>query len=309
MGRETVADHAAVPATRLRMKIPASVAAIAVLIFVGVSTLLYPSTASWFSQLQQSREVNAYGSTVEDLGPEGREAALTAARAYNGTLTGGALIDPFTQAPAGEEAAEGQRYRQQLALSPEGIMARLRIPSIKADLPIFHGTSDSVLQRGVGHLFGTALPVGGPGTHAVLTGHAGVPESTLFTHLDEVALGDLVEVEVYGEQLTYRVTDTEVILPTQTDSLRPVAGKDLLSLITCTPIGINSHRLVVTAERIPTPAAHTATAAAASVGPPWWAAGMGLGILAPLVILWIAARRRTALYPAESTPTSRKTIP
>lgn len=190
MGRQDTLEHAA-PTPGLRARVSGSVVFIAVLAFVGVSVLLYPSAASWFSALQQSKDVNSYGNSVEILGPEGRAAALAAAREYNTTLTGGSLLDPFSNAPAGEQTGEqaGADYRKQLSLSPDGVMARLRIPSIDADLPIFHGTSDVVLRRGVGHLFGTALPVGGLGSHAVLTGHTGIPESTLFTHLDDVKQG------------------------------------------------------------------------------------------------------------------------
>ncbi|MHA7268244.1 class C sortase [Arthrobacter sp. HLT1-20] len=276
----------------LRRRLPVSVLLIAALIFVGVSVLLYPSTASWFSQLQQSRDVNQYASSVQRLGPEGRSAAIVAAQDYNGTLTGGALLDPFSQAPAGDLSAASELYRKQLSLSPDGVMARLQIPSINADLPIFHGTSDSVLQRGVGHLLGTALPVGGPGTHAVFTGHTGLPEATLFTHLEEVQLGDSVELEVYGEVLTYRVTTIEVVLPTKTESLRPVQGKDLISLITCTPTGVNTHRLIVTGERITNPELQDQpVSASAALGPPWWAAGMGMAGLASISILLVAAHR------------------
>lgn len=286
MGTRTSLDHAGQTSVR-GARIPTSAALIAVLIFVGAGVLLYPNTASWFSQVQQSKVVNAYGSSVETLGPVGRAAALEQAQAYNNTLSGGAVVDPFTQVPAGELAAEGEQYRKELSLSPDGVMARLRIPSIKADLPVFHGTSDRVLQKGVGHLFGTALPVGGLGTHAVLTGHTGVPETTLFTHLDQVKMGEHIEVEVYGEALTYQVDNIEVVLPTETDSLRPAPGEDLLSLVTCTPTGINTHRLIVTGKRIATPPAEASSGAlAGAAGPPWWAAGLGMAATVSLAVLW-----------------------
>jgi len=263
----------------------------AVLIFAGSCVLLYPSTASWFSQVQQSREVNGYGSSIESLGPEGRGSAIAAAQAYNQTLTGGAILDPFTNEPAAELTEAAQNYAQQLSLSVDQIMARLQIPSINVDLPIFHGTEDTVLQRGVGHLFGTALPVGGSGAHSVLTGHTGVPESTLLTHLDQVEMGDEFTVEVYGETLTYKVNSIEVVLPTETDSLRAVQGEDLISLVTCTPLGINTHRLVVTGERIPTPSADTSTGTTSeAAGPPWWAVGMGLTACASIGVVLVGAR-------------------
>lgn len=275
-----------------RGKVPGSVVFIAVLIFIGVSVLLYPTTANWFSTLQQSRDLTTYGNSVEILGPEGRSQALDAAREYNKTLTGGSLLDPFSSNPAGEQTGAGAEYRKQLALSSDGLMARLQIPSIDADLPVLHGTSDSVLLRGVGHLFGTALPVGGAGTHAVLTGHSGIPESTIFTDLEKVKVGEQISLHVYGEVLSYRVTKVETILPTETESLRPVPGEDLLSLITCTPIGINTHRFVVTGERVTTQSAAVAPdEQSLDVGFPWWAVGMGAAALGSMSILLVATHR------------------
>lgn len=276
-----------------RTKSTGSVLFMAVLVFLGVSVLLYPTTASWFSALQQSRDLAAYGESVEVLGPQGRSEALAAAKAYNQTLTGGDLLDPFSNVPEGEQTEAGAGYRKQLALSSDGVMARLQIPSIKADLPILHGTSDAVLRHGVGHLLGTALPVGGTGTHAVLTGHSGLPEATLFSDLEQVKIGQEISVEVYGEVLKYRVTSIETILPTETESLRPVEGEDLLSLITCTPIGINTHRLVVTGERIATPEAGAQPeGAAVAVGFPWWAVGLGSAALASISMVVLSGRQK-----------------
>lgn len=276
---------------------PASVVLVAVLIMAGSCVLLYPSTASWYSQVEQSRAINGYLSSVASLGPEGRSAALAAARAYNKTLTGGAIRDPFSNEPAGEITTAGREYTRQLSASADHIMARLQIPSIDVDLPIFHGTDDAVLRRGMGHLFGTALPVGGSGTQALLTGHSGIPESTLLTHLDRVEMDDEFTVEVYGETLTYRVNSIEVVLPTDTDSLRAVPGEDLISLITCTPLGINTHRLVVRGERIAArsagTSAGTSSGTTSEAGPPWWAAGIGLAACTSIAVLLVASRRRT----------------
>ena len=273
---------------------PASVVFIAVLVLLGVSVLLYPSAASWFSEVQQSRDLDTSGNSVEILGPVGRSEALEAARDYNRTLTGGILLDPFSHEPAGERSKAGTDYRKQLSLSPDGVMARLNIPSIGADLPVFHGTDDLTLRRGVGHLFGTALPVGGAGTHAVLTGHSGIPESTLFTDLEKVKVGQQISMEVYGEVLAYTVTSVETILLTDTELLRPVPGKDLISLITCTPIGVNTHRLVVTGERTTTPSEEAAERLTMEVGFPWWAAGMGAAVLASATIVFVGSRRERA---------------
>lgn len=252
--------------------------AVALMVLLGVSVLLYPSAASWFSLLEQTQRVEAYSEVVDELGPDGRLEELAAAREYNATLTGGALIDPYGGTPLSDQRAIVAAYRAQLDLGPADVMARVRVPSIGVDLPIYHGTDEETLRRGIGHLLGSALPVGGEGTHSVLTGHRGLPESVLFSDLDEVAVGDLFEVDVYGEVLTYAVRDVQVIEPGDTDLLMPESGRDLVSLVTCTPLGINSHRIIVTGERIPTPAAEEAALEMPDIpGPPWWAVGLALG--------------------------------
>lgn len=130
-------------------------------------------------------------------------------------------------------------------------MARLQVPRIGVDLPVFHGTSETVLSRGVGHLFGSSLPVGGPGSHAVLTAHSAQPNATLFDRLPDLTAGDLFFVDVYGQRLAYRVDHIVVVLPHQVDALARIPGADQLTLVTCTPYAVNSHRLLVRGVRIP----------------------------------------------------------
>jgi sortase A len=175
-------------------------------------------------------------------------------------------------------------------------MARLRIPAIDVDLPIYHGTSDATLLKGVGHLEGTSLPVGGEGTHSVLTGHRGLASATLFTNLDKVKEGDTFTIEVLDQVLTYQVIRTQVVDPSDTASLRATAGEDLVTLVTCTPLGINSQRILVTGERI-TPTPQEDLDAAGSVpdipGFPWWAAGLAAGVVLVGVFVWRAGYPRT----------------
>ncbi|GAA1424524.1 hypothetical protein GCM10009640_20930 [Agrococcus citreus] len=176
-------------------------------------------------------------------------------------------------------------------------MARIRIPSIEVDLPIYHGTDEETLRKGVGHLLGSALPVGGSGTHSVLTGHRGLPESVLFSDLDQVAEGETFELDVYGEVLTYAVRDVQVVEPGDTELLLPESARDLVSLVTCTPLGINSHRIVVVGERIPTPEVEAEAAAVPDIpGPPWWAVGLAAGWALAAGYRWLSAlpRRRPA---------------
>lgn len=160
----------------------------------------------------------------------------------------GPILDPWT-ARLSDDNEPFKEYLHQLDLS--GTMARIVIPSIHVDLPVFHGTRPDTLEQGVGHLFGTDLPIGGKNTHSVLTGHTGLQTATLFDNLKNVKEGDSIYIDVYGQKLRYVVYGTEVVLPEDAQNLYKVEGKDLLTLITCTPYGINSHRLLVHAERAP----------------------------------------------------------
>lgn len=276
----TTAAHrpAAAPGARTARRGTLSSLVIAVMVVLGVGILLYPSAAGWFSQLEQSQRVDAYAQVMTELGPEGREQELADAAAYNRTLSGGALIDQYGRTPLTDQRAIVAAYQEQLNLGPADVMARIRIPSIAVDLPIYHGTDEATLRKGIGHLLGSAMPIGGAGAHSVLTGHRGLPESVLFSDLDRVVVGDVFELDVYGEVLTYEVRDVQVIEPGDTDILTPVSGRDLVSLVTCTPLGINSHRIIVTGERIPTPVVDSAAATMPDIpGPPWWAVGLAAG--------------------------------
>ncbi|WP_306233173.1 class C sortase [Agrococcus beijingensis] len=276
-GRE--APAAPVGPRRRRLRATRTSLVVAIMAMVGVVILLYPTIAGWFSQLEQSARVDDYTEVMTELGDDGRAAELAAARAYNQTLTGGALIDPYGGTPLSDQRAIVAAYEEQLDLGPGDVMARIRIPGIQVDLPVYHGTDEETLRRGIGHLLGSALPVGGAGTHAVLTGHRGLPESVLFSDLDQVRMGDRFEVDVYGEVLTYEVRDVQVIEPGDTDLLMPEAGRDLVSLVTCTPLGVNSHRIIVTGERVPTPAPDSPEAIVMPDVPglPWWAVWLSLG--------------------------------
>ncbi|MCR8670915.1 class C sortase [Agrococcus sp. HG114] len=275
----------------------------AIMVMAGVASLLYPTIAGWFSQLQQSQRVDAYAEVMTELGPVGRLDELDAARAYNATLAGGALIDPYGRTPLSEQQAIVAAYEEQLDLGPADVMARIRIPAIAVDLPVYHGTDEATLRRGIGHLLGSALPVGGPGTHSVLTGHRGLPESVLFSDLDRLAVGDTFEIEVYGEVLAYAVRDVRVIEPGDTDLLMPEAGRDLVSLVTCTPLGINSHRIIVTGERVPAPEPEAAAAATMPEipGPPWWAVALACGWAVAAGGRSLSARARPARAGASAT--------
>ena len=283
-----------------RWRLPKLSLVIALICLVGVGVLLYPSAAAWFSSASQTQRIGDYSHDLNAVGPVGREKALAEAHAYNATLTGGALIAANRRIPVAEAASGSAKtkasdfdYNQLLRADDYGLMARIKIPSIGVDLPIYHGTSDSVLAEGIGHLEGTALPVGGKGTHAVLAGHRGLATSTLFTNLNEVKVGDSFSIIVFGETLTYRVISTKVVDPDETKSLDPVPGKDLVTLVTCTPIGINSQRILVTGERVtPTPEKDVKDASKLPNVPgfPWWAVWLGLAVIVLALYVWLSGR-------------------
>jgi sortase A len=271
---------------------PALIAAVA---FAGLLLLIYPTAATWLAASQQSEVVNHYVRAVESRGPAGRRAVLAAAAAYDAHLTGGASMRPGQRIPRSDQRSHDDGYDQQLRADDNGMMARIVIPSIDADLPIYHGTSDAVLARGVGHLEGTALPIGGAGTHAVLTGHRGLATAELFTRLNELHHGDRFTINVFGNTLTYRVTTTLVVDPSDTATLNPVPGKDLVTLVTCTPLGINSHRILVTGTRVlPTRIHDTQQASQPSAGPgaPLW--GGAVITAGTLIVLYLRLSSRSA---------------
>ncbi|WP_239519529.1 class C sortase [Arcanobacterium phocisimile] len=254
-----------------------------IIILIGVSILLYPIVSTQWNNYQQRLVADEYASFVEKQDTSKLEESLEKAYSYNQNRTVGPILDPWT-ARLSDDNEPYSEYLEQLNLM--GTMARIVIPSIKVDLPVFHGTRPETLERGVGHLFGTDLPVGGEGTHSVLTSHTGLQTATLFDNLKDISTGDSIYIDVYGEKLRYVVTGTEVVLPDEADTLYKVEGKDLLTLVTCTPYGINSHRLLVHAERAPMDD-NGADAVENGVGweIQWWMWLFGIAALSAVLIL------------------------
>ncbi|MCC2593837.1 class C sortase [Tessaracoccus sp. OS52] len=266
---------------------------LAVIGLLGLGMALYPSVASWNAAVIQSQLTDTYHVEVNDLAEESRLAALRRAADYNVTVAAGAAYDPETGLLAPPDSQEYGTYLSMLRDVPSGVMSRIKIPKIEVDLPIYHGTSEAVLLAGVGHLYGTSLPVGGESTHSVLTGHAGLAEAIMFTDLRELDLGDEFELQTYGETLNYRISDIQIIEPNETELLVVQPGRDLVSLITCTPIAINSHRLVVTGERIPTPAEPVPDEVVAeALGFQWWMVWGAAGCLLALLYVILGGRKR-----------------
>lgn len=285
--------------------------------------VLYPSAASWFSEVNQRGNLNSYTQHVEDLrqtSPELLDELFADAQRHNAENDSGRTIrDPFTFSAEDPELqdAEVEEYLNQLRLQPDEVMAQLRIPKIGADLPIYHGTSDATLRKGVGHLFGSSLPVGGVGTHSILTGHRGFSESSFLTRIDELVVGDRFSIFVLGRQLDYMVDKIYVIDPRDTKTLVPVPGRDLVSLIACTPIGVNTHRIVVEGSRVdlldPPASGDSSSASGGTDSPssahaetpfPWWAVfgGAALVGLSAFVVIPILRDRKRATTSAAPQP-------
>lgn len=220
---------------------------ISILIFVlGFTLCSYPLFGSIVERQHQKRAVATYTKEAEAMEQEDTQRYLDEAVYYNSMLyqSNGLAVGNLEESILSEAS-----YNRILNISDTGVMGSIEIPKINVDLPIYHGSSDEVLSTAVGHLEGSGFPVGGTNTRAVLTGHRGLPNSKLFTRLDELAVGDLFFIHVLDETLAYRVIETEVIEPDDADALKIVPERDLVTLLTCTPYGINTHRLLVTGER------------------------------------------------------------
>lgn len=224
---------------------------VTLVIIAGLGLLLYPTVSDYVNSLAYRRAIVDFQRSVKTLDGATYEDLLASAREYNERLAerGGSLLTLDR-----EQLAE---YESLLDFTGSGIMGYVEIEKINVYLPIYHGTGDEVLQAGVGHLEGSSLPVGGESTHAVLSAHTGLPSAKLFTNIDQLAEGDTFAVHVLREILTYEVDRILVVLPNELGALRIEEGQDYCTLLTCTPYGVNTHRLLVRGHRIPTPEAET----------------------------------------------------
>ena len=209
----------------------------------GVSLLLYPTVSDYWNSLHASKAVADYSAEVSQLTQEQYDEIWDAAKAYNEALRDSGNNFNLTD-------KQKKQYESLLDVGGTGIMGYIEIPNINISLPIYHGTDDSVLQIAVGHLEWSSLPVGGAGTHCVLSGHRGLPSAKLFTNLDQLVEGDTFVLRVLDEVLTYQVDQILIVEPNDTEALQIEEGKDLCTLVTCTPYGINTHRLLVRGHRI-----------------------------------------------------------
>lgn len=211
--------------------------------FIGALLLLYPTISDFWNSFHQSRAIASYAEQVADLDENAYDRLWEDARIYNKTL--GDRMNRFVMAEEQKKA-----YAALLNIADNGVMGYIEIPKVRCNLPIYHGTDEAVLQVAIGHVPGSSLPVGGESTHCVLSGHRGLPSAKLFTNLDELETGDVFMLRVLDETLTYEVDQIRTVLPNELGDLAIVEGEDYCTLVTCTPYGINSHRLLVRGHRV-----------------------------------------------------------
>ena len=225
------------------MKKHLSTVILILILFIGLSLVLYPTVADYWNSLHQSRAIATYAEEVAHIDTEKYTAVWQEAVAYNQSLRERDNIFLLSE-------TQKAQYDELLNIGGNGVMGYIEIPAIGVSLPVYHGTDEAVLQIAIGHLEWTSLPVGGESTHCVVSGHTGLPSAKLFTNLNQLAVGDTFVFRILDETLTYEVDQILIVLPHETDALHIEEGKDLCTLVTCTPYGVNSHRLLVRGHRV-----------------------------------------------------------
>lgn len=213
------------------------------MLVAGLSILLYPSFSDYWNSTRQTQLITHYAEAVADMDDEAYDVYLNSAKEYNE-----ALLNRENWMELNEE--QSKRYWQELNFSDDDIMGYIEIPMIDVTLPIYHGTEEEILQIAVGHLEWSSLPVGGESTHAVVSGHRGLPSARLFTDLDRLVVGDYFVINVLNQIITYEIDQIKIVEPYEMDDLRIIEGEDHCTLVTCTPYGVNSHRMLLRGTRI-----------------------------------------------------------
>lgn len=257
------------------------------MLLIGLSLLLYPSFSNYWNSFHATQAIASYAEKTAELSNEEYDAMLSEAYAYNQRRSQHGTSYVLTD-------AELQTYQSLLDMTGTGIMGYIEIESIDVHLPIYHGTDDSVLQIAVGHLDWSSLPVGGVGTHCVMSGHRGLPSAKLFTHLDELVEGDTFVLRVLDEVLTYEVDQILIVEPDDVTALQIEPGEDLCTLVTCTPYGINTHRLLVRGHRVENEVASAlvrVTSDAVQIEPVLVAPVLAMPVLLLLLILLLLPKK------------------
>ena len=271
----------------------ASTAIVALLFVIGIGIMLYPMISNYLAEISQGEVISEYKDAVESLSDIQEREEREKVKEYNQSLADKVVLtDPFDTKTV-EEVNE--KYQNTLNIRGDGMMGYVEIPSIGVHLPIYHGTSDEVLRRGVGHLVNTSLPAGGKETHSVLSAHRGLPSARLFTDLDKVQKGEKFYLHVLGETLAYEINQIKVTGPHDTQDLLIDKEQDYATLVTCTPYGINSHRLLVRGHRVPYVEEDRDVAEALSTQSKWLREYLlALGIVVAIALIIFAVRRLKA---------------
>ena len=262
-----------------------------VLIFIlGIAIIAYPTVSDWWNAKHATQAIASYVEQVEHIDNTEKIKMLEEAKAYNQSLETGVHFNLSEEAYA--------QYESILDISGTGIMGYVQIPSISVNLPIYHGTDENVLQIATGHIAGSSFPIGGEGTHAVISGHRGLPSAKLFTDLDKLIQGDIFIVSVLDQVVTYQVDQIHIVLPDEVSDLAIEKGKDYMTLVTCTPYGVNSHRMLIRGHRIENIEGESevlVTADAKRISPTivMFCIAVPLILLAMLVSLIVSPRKRT----------------
>ncbi|MYN69728.1 class C sortase [Streptococcus suis] len=256
------------------------------ILLVGLSFLLYPTVSDYWNSFHQSEAIAGYVDKVNNLTQQENDRMLADAKAYNDSLAKNSLPD------LNLTAEERTSYNQILDVSDTGIMAYVDIPKIKTTMPIYHGTDAEILQVAIGHIPGTSLPIGGKGTHAVISGHRGLPSAKLFTDLDQLVEGDIFYIQVLDQTLTYEVDQILTVTPDDVSPLTIDPDQDYVTLVTCTPYGVNSHRLLIRGHRIANEAKEARVTSEASQVDPILVAPFIAGLLLLVIPIFLSFKKR-----------------
>ena len=261
-------------------------------LLIAFSVLLYPTVSNYLYEKNSSRTVGYYDESIAKLTEEEHQVLLDKARIYNQRLIGNSSVDGDTFHTKDELPKE---YEELLNVNGTGMMGYIIIPKINVELPIYHTTAEAVLQSGIGHFPSSSLPVGGETTHAVLTGHRGLPSKMLFTDLDKIEEEDVFYIKILGEIFAYQVDQILTVLPEEVDALQIEQGKDYVTLVTCTPYSVNTHRLLIRGHRIPYEEAEAVAAPKIDTGIkiPFEVKVLliGVGILLIIIVVWGISRK------------------
>ena len=262
---------------------------------VGVFLLLYPSVANYWNSFHQTRVISEYSEAVSTMDKDEQKRIIESAREYNKRLAETGILWNMTEAQRAE-------YNKELSIDGSEVMAVVSIPKFHIRCPVYHGTDEAVLQIAVGHIEGSSLPVGGKDTHTIISGHRGLPSARLFTDIDKIKEGDTWTINVLNETLTYECDQIRIVLPDDLSDLRIEEGKDLCTLVTCTPYGINTHRLLVRGHRVPNAnGSADITADAIQVEPVFVALFMAVPVVILLILVLLISTRRAVRSDSEET--------